>query len=168
MSLRTQERKPSLALGEQTPVLLPRDTYDSAREAWPGVALEREALAAFVDLHADAVESREVRLRHTPPNVKDLFLACACLHGDPKANSYLESMVAQEASTVARCVAGPPDLAPEVRRQLRRQLLTPETGVPKLARYGGGSPLSRWIRMAALRLALSLRSSLGRPSGPKP
>ena len=118
-------------------------------ERWPGVQLEPGAFRT----HLASVSEGPLEARAT----EDLFLAAACLRGDPAALAHLEAEVLRPVGAYLSSLEGGPDLADEVRQALRVRLLG-GTGLPAaLASYRGESALGGWVRVAALRIALNLR-----------
>ncbi|WP_375769430.1 sigma-70 family RNA polymerase sigma factor [Archangium gephyra] len=134
----------------------------SARAAWPRVRLED---AVFLRHLAERLSSPgpepERTLRALP--AADLFLACACVHGDAAAQAALDAhFLPKVASAVARVHPGA-DAVSEVCQVLREKLLTSDSGQPpRLAGYLGQGPLAAWLRAAAVRTALNLRRSAQR------
>ncbi|CAN5920955.1 hypothetical protein BH11MYX4_BH11MYX4_68870 [soil metagenome] len=131
-----------------------REHWARGRAAWPEVPLEARAFAAYVGERAPAqlapvVAAGELR-------AADGFLACACTIGLPAA------IRAFEASILSRLdvFLGPlrrPDVVDETRRQLLEQLFVAAPNRPAtIARYGARCALASWVRVAALRVALSL------------
>jgi RNA polymerase sigma-70 factor (ECF subfamily) len=122
-----------------------QEAYDRGRVVWPKVAL---TFAQFCR-HASRPEIAAEGLAERP---EDLYLAFACLEGDPEALGHFE----------ARCLAG---VAPLLRRsrldrleideivQNVRVLLLLDADA-KLKRYSGRGALTAWGRVAAGRLAL--------------
>jgi RNA polymerase sigma-70 factor (ECF subfamily) len=116
---------------------------------WPGLRPSRARFEAQWQACAKAGAS--------PVFVEDLFLAHACLAGDPAALQIFDATyVTHVRSYVARFEFTPGDLA-EVSQLLRVRLLTgPE---PKLMQFAGAGPLARWIRVAAVRVAVNFLAS---------
>ncbi len=125
---------------------------DVAASAWPRVALDRRT---FVDYLRERITSVEALDK---VHVNDLFLACACLHGDRVAWRELDRLhLARIPDFVAR-IDRSPAFADEVRQRLAEKLLhmpdeAGQGGTPKLALYTGRGPLGAWIRVAAVREA---------------
>jgi len=124
------------------------DIFAAAEAAWPGVTLDREAFMGHLE---DRCGEGVTRLEHAP----DLFLACACLRGDPKAIAFFEAhflaQVPQFLSRVESDAEAVAELLQEVREKL---LLAPLGKKPKLAEYNGQGPLGAWLRVVAVRVAL--------------
>ncbi len=139
---------------------------ETGRAAWPDVALapedlvrhaatclmpDVEPLAGLASLHAD-----------------DLYLACACAHGEPQAVAALETRFLSEVwtslatSPVLRGLeARAPDEAPQ---RLRTRLLVGDApSGPRILGYHGRGPLRAWLYMAAARMALELHRAERRP-----
>jgi RNA polymerase sigma-70 factor (ECF subfamily) len=92
-----------------------------------------------------------------PVFVEDLFLAHACLDGDPAAlRTFDATYVARVRTYVARFGFTASDVA-EVEQLVRVRLLAGPT--PKLAQYTGAGPLARWVRVAAVRVAVNFIAS---------
>ncbi|PTL76977.1 sigma-70 family RNA polymerase sigma factor [Vitiosangium sp. GDMCC 1.1324] len=133
----------------------------SARAAWPRVRLDEAVFLRHLAERLPPSEEPERSLRAVP--AADLFLACACLHGDAAAHAALEShFFPKVAAAVARVHPGA-DTAAEVCQVLREKLLTSEPGrPPRMAEYQGQGPLAAWLRAAAVRTALNLRRTASR------
>jgi RNA polymerase sigma-70 factor (ECF subfamily) len=135
-----------------------RAMYEAGQQRWPALAaLDRGDFAAHLAMH-------------TPPDgeplphlasliAEDLYLACACLHNLPGA---VEAFDAQYLSRVAAFVAhidGSPAFVDELRQLLRERLLVRRADQPpRLACYSGRGALMVWVRVAAVRAALSERA----------
>jgi RNA polymerase sigma-70 factor (ECF subfamily) len=127
------------------PALAP-DEIDQAvargRAAWPAVTVPAEALAAFLTDGAG--------LAHA----EDLYLACACARGDAAAIGAFEAQVLPRIAAPLRRIAITDDVVAEVRQRLREHLLVGDP--PRIAEYRGRGPLTAWVRIVAVRMALQL------------
>ncbi len=135
-----------------------------ARAAWPDIELaEPDFLAHLAGCLARADDPVRA-LRRAPAG--DLFLACACSRGDPRALREFERLyIAQVATYVARVDASPA-FVDEVRQFLRIRLLIGDgEGPPRVRTYGGSGPLGAWVRVAALRVAQNLKAGAARERG---
>jgi len=117
----------------------------SARAIWPGTALDDAAFLEHVAARLDAPSPEALDALH----IDDLFLACACLHGDALALQHFERFAL--APAVAALVDA--DMArDEVLQQLRVRLLVAEGGAPpRIDQYSGRGSLRGWARIAVLR-----------------
>jgi RNA polymerase sigma-70 factor (ECF subfamily) len=129
-----------------------RQVYEAARQAWPAVALPFERFAA----HAAQVGFSPEAGSGDPAggHAADLFLACACGHGDRNALQALEERHLAAARASLRRVDRRPEFLDDVLQELRAKLLLPPE--PRILRYGGRGPLQAWIRVSASRIAIDL------------
>jgi RNA polymerase sigma-70 factor (ECF subfamily) len=90
----------------------------------------------------------------------DLYLACACANGAPAAISlFEETHLARLAAALAGVVVVTPEEIDEVRQQLRVKLLVGDPRAarpPLIATYSARGSLASWVRVAAVRQALTL------------
>src|SRR5438477_9387309 len=117
-----------------------REAWERGRSAWPDVQLGE---ADFARLLAGRSPSAE------------LYLACACVEGDPRALAALEAMLLPAVAPVlARLDADERD---EIVQELRERLLVPRGGKPaRIAGYSGRGPLENWLKVAGLREAIEV------------
>jgi RNA polymerase sigma-70 factor (ECF subfamily) len=125
----------------------------AAAEAWPRVSLRHDVFVPYLRERLGEDPARALERLHA----SDLFLACACLHGDRHAWRELSRLhLARVAEWVAR-IDRSPSFADEVRQRLAEKLLHDDSGTPKLALYNGRGPLGAWLRVAAVREAQNAR-----------
>jgi RNA polymerase sigma-70 factor, ECF subfamily len=124
----------------------------SAIARWPSFRVEP---AVFVRYVADRAAPQLATLHGN-----DLYLACACLQGDPAALTALDTQYLQPLEPALRHAA-PPGHSEDALQLVREKLLTAsgDAGRPRLADYRGRGPLARWLRVAAVRTAFNLRRS---------
>ena len=121
----------------------------AARARWPGVDT---AIADFVETIAVRVEGEpSLAIAVGRLALADLYLVAGCLHGDRSAEAALEQLVRGEA---ARAVAPGGDSAAV--EDLVQELLVKLLVNGKLAAFGGHGALQAWLRVAAMRTAISL------------
>lgn len=133
----------------------------AGRTAYPDVSVEDEHYLRHL---ARALPEGEDPLEVLPRlALADLYLACACSHGDARAIARFErEFVRQVSAYVGRsgALAGFDD---EVKQALRNRILVAETSLlPRIASYTGKGPLGAWVRMTATRIAADLRRESGR------
>jgi RNA polymerase sigma-70 factor (ECF subfamily) len=130
--------------------------WESGRSAWPGVALSAPAFVQKLAAHLSAEEDAENFFRAL--HASDLYLAGACAQGDSAAlASFDRSILSQVPSFVSRMDPSPA-FADEIRQLLREKLLLAAAGAPpKIAEYSGTGTLWSWVRVVAIRTAVSLR-----------
>ena len=130
--------------------------YETARAAWPGVPLDAACFERHVRqrLPEGASEAAAASL-HT----RDLYLACACLHGSPAALAAFEQTYGKAiAGIVARFHIAAPDHL-DLLQQLRFNLFVKKS----IARYSGKGQLRGWLRSTTMRAALDLRDARTTP-----
>jgi RNA polymerase sigma-70 factor (ECF subfamily) len=133
---------------------------ERGRAAWPELAVDDGRFAEFVAARLAGEDGVEMGVGDGVEDlhVEDLYLACACLDGLPRA---LAAFDACHLGTVARQLARidrSPWFADEVRQRLRERLLVGDADEPaRLMGYSGRGPLGVWVKVAAVRLALNLR-----------
>jgi RNA polymerase sigma-70 factor (ECF subfamily) len=131
-----------------------RHALDSAREKWGIVGVSDED---FVEHLAGCFRGEgEILEALTGLHTADLFLACACLHGDRRALQAFEREFVGKLKLGFR--SGTAAFESELKQVLRERVLVGQRGAPpRLASYGGRGPLFGWLKVAAARLAVDLR-----------
>jgi RNA polymerase sigma-70 factor (ECF subfamily) len=125
----------------------------TARERWPRIELDAQV---FADHVADQLEpGRDVEAELQQLHADELFLACACGHGDPAALEALEA----ELRPLLRSVLADPKAAgvdaEDLRQMLLERLLVGDAERrPKILDYGGRGRLRTWLKVAATRLRI--------------
>jgi RNA polymerase sigma-70 factor (ECF subfamily) len=128
----------------------------AGRAAWPRITHDRGSFSAWT--HAVGIDAGGLALRGS-----ELYLASACVAGDVAAIAAFErDYLARLPRTIGR-VALSPDLADELRQQLRLTMLTGSR--PRIGNYRGQGPLAAWVRVCAARLALKLKESFDQGVG---
>lgn len=131
-----------------------RERWARGRAAWPEVPLEAGPFAAYVGERAPAQSAPVAATSEF--RAAEAFLACACTIGLPSAIRAFEASILSSLDVFL----GPlqrPDVVDETRRQLLDQLFVSAPSRPaKITRYGGRCALTTWVRVAALRVALSI------------
>jgi RNA polymerase sigma-70 factor, ECF subfamily len=126
---------------------------------WPALALPPEA---FVTDLARALGPTEPDAAAAVARLHaaDLFLASACARDVPSAVArFEETHLAHLEATLAGAVTVSPAEVDEVRQRLRVKLFVGDAAAgrpPLIGSYSGRGPLSAWLRVAAVRLALTL------------
>ncbi len=120
-----------------------------ARRAWPELEVGDARFAGYLAARLGDDDGLYV---------EDLYLACACVDGLPRALAAFDerhlTAVPRYLARLDRSAA----FADEVRQQLRERLFVGSHGEPpRLVSYSGRGPLATWVKVAAIRVALNLR-----------
>jgi RNA polymerase sigma-70 factor (ECF subfamily) len=154
-------------LGAHATPLVPHEMIDGtllsialrSEAAWPDLAIDRDAFAARL---ADAVRSEEDPIAALATlNTSDLYLAFGCAAGNARALAYFErAHLAEVPAFVAHFGFDAASLQ-DLMQALRRRLLVGADGDAKIAGYSGRGPLGGWLRVSAIRLALTTKKGEG-------
>jgi RNA polymerase sigma-70 factor, ECF subfamily len=130
---------------------------ERCRTAWPSIDLDAATYLAHLARHVESEDDLAAALESA--RVAELYLACACAIGNPKATTVLEERFLCEVDPALRRMRLEPPMVDEVKQIVREKLLVADGGRPKIADYGGRGPLAIWVRVVAVRAAMSeLRS----------
>jgi RNA polymerase sigma-70 factor (ECF subfamily) len=122
-----------------------------AAAAWPGVGLSLDVFIAYLRERLGDDDSPEGLAKM---NATDLFLACACLHGDEAAWRELDRQHLSRVPQFVGRIDSSAAFADEVRQRLGAKLIAGGDDEPgKLALYTGRGPIGAWLRVAAIREA---------------
>jgi len=125
-----------------------RAAWEAGRAAWPDVAVELDRFTAHV-----AATTPEALGRHGA----DLYLACACAGGDPRALRVFDDEILVPAARAVRTIDDAPAFGDEVCQRLRASLMVGDGGRARIVDYAGRGPLRAWVGVAAVRHALMIR-----------
>jgi RNA polymerase sigma-70 factor, ECF subfamily len=134
----------------------------AGRQAWPALAVGDEAFAAYLGARVGADDPVEGL---ADCHAADLWLACACAQGNPAAlEAFAGTHLSRLASYLSKSRAEA--LADDVRQILLARFFVADGGPPKILEYSGRGPLGAWVRVAAVRTALSLQRAPRRTDEP--
>jgi RNA polymerase sigma-70 factor (ECF subfamily) len=133
-----------------------KDLLEQARSAWPTVALSDEIFLRY--LRERLVNGGDPVTELRGVHAADLYLACGCSQGEPRAiAAFEESYVTPIEAHLARSDALPA-FSQELKQTLRERILVAREGfLPRISSYNGRGPLGGWLRMVAARVAVDLR-----------
>lgn len=122
----------------------------AARARWPDVPLAPERFAAHLAERLGPEASLDKL------HSDDLYLACACLDGDPRAIERLRSLCAEKLNASLARLRLSPAAAEEARQALWELLLTPRRagGRRALEGYSGQGRLAGWVAVLGVRTAM--------------
>jgi RNA polymerase sigma-70 factor (ECF subfamily) len=127
---------------------------EAARSAWPTVELAADVFIAHLADRLTDTNEIEAALRRM--HTSDLYLACACLHGDAGAIAAFDLHCLTVVDRALPRLGMDPDTVGEVKQRLRRNLLVADTGPPRIAGFAGRGDLRSWIRVLAVHEALAI------------
>ncbi len=125
-----------------------------ARAAWPDVTVPDAVFARRLGARLSREESLLRALETTQG--PDFYLACACAEGDPVALRAFEKVVVKVVPGAVSRLKLPKTMLDDVQQVVREKLLVGDGGPPKIAEYAGRGPLEVWVRVVAVRAALTL------------
>jgi RNA polymerase sigma-70 factor (ECF subfamily) len=132
--------------------------HDQAQRVWEGVRLDVERFRQHLQNLGWEDE--------LPPGATEIYLACACAHGDAAGCRYLErdyfDQVRASAARLCRSASSTDEVVQRVRHKL---LVGPPPG---LLKYTGRGPLQAWLRSVTRRTALDALRSLKHESSEEP
>lgn len=133
------------------------DALQAGRARWPALALAPERFVAHLAAIVPATEpapAAAIAALHGA----DLYLACACANGAPGAVERFEETYLRTLGPVLGAALQSSSIdVDEVRQRLRVRLFVGDAGRgPLVSAYSGRGALSAWVRVAAVRLALTL------------
>jgi RNA polymerase sigma-70 factor (ECF subfamily) len=129
--------------------------YDAGRERWREIDLNPEDFAAHVLSRLPVTKDRAAYLRSLAG--EDLYLACACVLGQPGALAAFEAHYLSRVPALVASIDRSSQFGDEVQQLVRERLLLPREGLPaRLADYSGRGALMVWLRVSARRVALTV------------
>jgi RNA polymerase sigma-70 factor (ECF subfamily) len=88
----------------------------------------------------------------------DLYLACGCSQGEPRAIAAFEERYVTPIEAHLTRADALPAFSQELKQTLRERVLVAKEGsLPRISTYNGRGPLGGWLRMVAARVAVDLR-----------
>lgn len=144
-----------------------RAALAGARAAWPDFAVDEAAFLAHLRARLSPGEDLEAAIPAL--QLADLYCACACAAGEPRALAAFEKHYVEPAGRSLGHVDGSPEFLAEVKQLFRHKvLLSTGAAPPRIAEYAGRGPLKSWVRAALLRLALNHKRDQQRARGIQP
>jgi RNA polymerase sigma-70 factor (ECF subfamily) len=134
---------------EESPELWKRAAIAGASR-WPGVRVDPDRLAAWLDERGDTPEQIEEL------HLADLYFACALHDRDPGALRIFDRELGSDVEAAARAAGADPATAAEVRQQIAADVLVGDDGVPRITQYAGRGDLRGWLRSVAVRATWKL------------
>lgn len=131
----------------------------------------RRGHAAFPDLRVDdASIARRIARRLSSVDslehidAEALFLAACCEENHPAALRLFEARCGPEIDDAARSLRGDASFSNELRQRVFQHILVGGAAEgPRIAHYAARGPLGAWVRVAAVRMGISLLREERRP-----
>ncbi|WP_394841986.1 hypothetical protein LZC95_33535 [Pendulispora brunnea] len=128
------------------------------QRAWPDLDVGRDAYLRHLAALLESLPRETVGSVLAQLFAEDLYLALACAQGHPRALAHFDRTHLKAAVTHVRCSKMSHVDEAELEQRLREKLLVSDAqSIPKIATYAGRGPLAAWVRVAATRIALSMR-----------
>ncbi len=123
----------------------------AARAAWPRVKLADAEFVRYLEARAADVDVASL-------HASDLYLAAACAAGDPVALAAVDRDFFSELPAMVERTGAPRAVGEDAAQVLREKLLLAREGEPPgIVAYTGRGARHGWLRVAAVRVAVSLR-----------
>jgi RNA polymerase sigma-70 factor (ECF subfamily) len=120
---------------------------------WAGVVVASASYREHLEACGATADGTDVAALHG----SDLYLACACTSGDETAIELLVKTFEPDLRLVLRKRGHAAAVIDDVQQALFERLLTAADGArPRIAEYAGRGDLRSWLRVAAIREAISL------------
>jgi RNA polymerase sigma-70 factor, ECF subfamily len=148
--VRVQGSEPETAADELDEVLL--DIVTSAEHMWPTFTLPSDVFVSYLcDRLPDDVPCL-LALRQA--HASDLYLACACAHGNAHALAAFDERCVSQLDRVLRKMGFEVDMGTEIKQEIRVRVLFGDGGRPEILDFRGSGDLRSWVRVMAVRHAL--------------
>ncbi|MDX2021160.1 MAG: sigma-70 family RNA polymerase sigma factor [Deltaproteobacteria bacterium] len=140
---------PGISMGEQkSSIALAQRLCSAVNERWPTLSCQSETIARYLETRdLDAI---------THPD--ELALAFLCAQGNQAALGILENEFLRAIPLYISRIDSSDDFADELTQTLRERLLVGSAEEPpKILTYLGSGPLGGWLRVTAVRKAISIK-----------
>jgi len=133
-----------------------RDIIAVAQRACPTFVVPVDVFAAYVRERLATDVPPEVALRRM--HALDLYLACACAHGNAEAIAAFDKRCLGPLDRALRRMGIDPDVIAEVKQTIRSRVLVGEGGRAEIVDFYGRGDLRGWVRVMAARHAFRMNS----------
>jgi RNA polymerase sigma-70 factor (ECF subfamily) len=129
-----------------------RDVIGAVQRTCPTFHVSPDVFAAYLHerLPPDLPPPIALRRMHT----SDLYLACACAHGDPGAIAAFDKHCLGQLDRALSRIGIDRDTIAEVKQEIRYRLLVGDGGHAEIVDFAGRGDLRGWVRVMATRRAL--------------
>ncbi|HSS03265.1 MAG TPA: sigma-70 family RNA polymerase sigma factor [Kofleriaceae bacterium] len=132
------------------------NVLDAAQRSFPTFCLSPDVFVAYLRerLPPDLPPPIALRRMHT----SDLYLACACAHGDPDAIAVLDERYLGQLDRALSRIGIDRDTVADVKQEIRYRVLVGDGGHAEIVDFAGRGDLRGWVRVMATRRALQHQS----------
>nr|WP_276602753.1 sigma-70 family RNA polymerase sigma factor [Nannocystis pusilla] len=129
--------------------------------AWPGLEVAPATFQAHLEARVPGEGDRMAALEAMA--IEDLYLACACVHGDRRAiAAFTERFVRVSVAAAVRSRRDGP-AADDMVQLVLEKLLAPRGELPpRLAEFSGQGGLRAWVRVTVVRAGIDLERAQAR------
>ncbi len=133
--------------------------WASGRAAQPGLTVPIPLfIQHLAERCGEATELTALLKDLSDLHAADLYLACACTYGLAGAALRFDKVVIGRVPAFIGHMKLQESFVDDLKQELRKKLLTTEgEKLPGIAAYAGRGELANWVRVAAVRAAISLR-----------
>lgn len=129
------------------------DIVTTVEAAWPVAWVEGGQFGRFLARRLDPGVPARIALGELW--IADLYLACAVIAGNRAALLAFDRVLSRDVAPALRSIASHSAGIDEALQLVREKLLVPVDGALRLESYSGHGPLGGWLRVSALRVAIS-------------
>src|SRR5262249_26034868 len=142
---------------EHLPMTVLEEIIESAQRSFPTIQLPVDVYLAYLRerLPPGVTETAGLRQMYTT----DLYIACACAHGDRNAVAVFEGRCLSRLDRVLARMGIDADTSAEVKQDIRSRLFVGDGQRAEIVNFLGRGDLRGWVRVMAVRRAL--RRKLG-------
>lgn len=132
------------------------DVLGAAQRTYPTFCLPPDVFVAYLRerLPSDLPPQIALRQMHT----SDLYLACACAHGDPDAIAVLDERCLGQLDRALSRIGIDRDMVAEIKQEIRYRVLVGDGEHAEIVDFSGRGDLRGWVRVMATRQALRRQS----------
>jgi len=133
-----------------------RRLWEEGAASWPDVPLSSKSFIEYLAERSPPWSPGEDLPRALAPLLPgDLYLACACAQGLPTALAAFERHHMAGIPATLSHMKLAEAVVDDVRQRVRERLLVRTDEPPRITEYSGRGPLANWVRVVAVRAALS-------------
>lgn len=125
------------------------------RACWPAIHLGEETFLGYLAERLDPQVTSHEGLAAL--NAEDLYLVCAFLQGEPQARAVCEQTLLPAVDAALLRLNVTRSLREDIRQTILLRLLVGDgSRGPRIQHFAGRGPLTRWVKVAAVRIGLNL------------